>query len=317
MGYDSEIKIKKRMIKDIANTFIDLGYKELNKKNTILPSIKQFSFYEDDNYKYFEGVLFAIYKTDNGYILAGRNSCFASDYDIIMHNRTLENISNKYNLVFSTDCGDCKLFVESRNPKEGMINGIYFPYWNVSNQLNMLKYFCDSIPKQTKQEKDMQKILGSVFQREIYGSNICIIHLVTILEMYFKNTFINIIKLTLSEEDIKKKFKLNSYSNRKYKSGEFSIYEAAANSCSFQNIESICKTFNNLDIDLETLFKNRRRYYEKLDLIFQHRHDSVHLLMTEAKYNYDKFLADSLTVERVINLTYRSLCKKCKVVCQK
>lgn len=317
MGYDSEIKIKKRMIKDITDEFLDLGYKELNKKNTFLPSIKQFIFYEDDNYKYFEGVSFSIYKIDNAYILAGRNSYSASDYDIIMHNKTLESISNKYNLVFSTDCGENKLFVKSRNPKEGIVNGIYFPYWFVSNQLNMLKNFCDSIPKQTKQEKDMQKIFGSVFQQEIYGSNICAIHLVTILEMYFKNTFINIIKLTLSEEEIKKKFKLNSYSMKKYKKGEFSIYEAAANSCSFQNIESICRTFNILNIDLETLFKNKRRYYEKLDLIFKHRHENAHLLMVEEKYNYDKFVTNYLIIEKVINLTYRNLCKKYKVVCQK
>lgn len=315
MGYDSSIKIKKKMIKDIANTLNEMGYLEKRIKKNIIPYIKYFKFYKEDNYKYFEGVSFSISKIDNEYYLSGRNSIYASDYDIIQHNNTLKYIAKKYNLVFCTDYGDNTIFPVSKKPNEGMINGLYFPYWRINNQLSELRYFSNSIPKQTEQEKELQKFLGNVFQGEIYGSNICVIHLVTIMELFFKHIFTVLIELSLTEKQITNIFKLRYPYNDKYQKGEISLADAVANSCSFQNIESICKNFRriNKNIDLRSLYSLKSRYYSELDRIFRQRHENVHLLIEKENYNYDKFMNDCLIVEKVTKKCYRYLCKIYKV----
>ena len=119
MGYDSSIKIKKKMINEISNSFIQQGYLEKKVKNNIISYIKCFKFYKEDNYKYFEGVSFIIYKLDDEYYLNGRNSIYASDYDLIKHNDTLRYLSNKYGLDFCTDEGDNVLFQVTKKPKKG------------------------------------------------------------------------------------------------------------------------------------------------------------------------------------------------------
>ena len=231
MGYDSSIKIKKKMIKEISDSLLQLDYIEKKVKSNIIPYIKCFKFYKEDNYKYFEGVGFSISKIDNEYYLCGRNSIYASDYDIIKHNDTLQHISNKYGLDFCTDDGDNILFKVAKKPKEGLINGLYFQYWQINNQLNELRYFLKATPNQTETEKQIQMFVGNIFQNEIYGANICIIHLVTIMEIFYKNIFIVLIKLNYSEKQLNKKFKIRKSLKEKYNNGSISLVDAIANSC--------------------------------------------------------------------------------------
>ena len=315
MGYDSSIKIKKKMIKDVSDSLIEIGYLEKKVRKSITPCINFFRFYKDDNYKFFEGVSFSISKIDNEYYLCGRNSIYASDYDIIEHNKTIKYITQKYNLSFETDYGKNTLFPNSKKPTEGLINGLYFAYWKINNQLSQLRYFSDSIRKQTEQEKELQKFFGNIFQGEIYGSNICIIHLVTIMELFFKNLFTVLISLNLTEEQINNLFNLRYPYKEKYENNEISLIEAVANSCSFQNIESICRNFKKIDnnIDLKKLYSLRSRYYSELDRIFKQRHENVHLLIEDEHYNYDKFIKDYSLVEKAMQKCYRYLCKLYKV----
>ena len=97
-------------------------------------------------------------------------------------------------------------------------------------------------------------------QREIYGNNLCIIHLVTIMELYFKCTFITLLKVLYSDQDILSKFKIYSYNKNLYNNGKISLYEAVANSRSFQNIKNICNNFKEINskIDLENVYKKMR-----------------------------------------------------------
>lgn len=314
MGYDSQIKIKKKMISDVSNLLASNGYKERLMKPSIIPTIKHYCFYEEDDYKYFEGVNFSIHKFDRNYILAGRNSISASDYDVIKHNETLKLISKKLNIEFNTDYGSDALFPITKNPKRGLVNGIYFPYWHVSNQLNQLEHFCSSIPKQTNREKNIQKLFGSVFQSEIYGANICVNHLVTIMEMYFRNTFIVLLEnLNLSQQKImERKISIRGYLLNQYRNGLISWAEAIANSCSFQNIDSICRNYYliNSNIDLKSLYRlnGKNTYYKKLDRIFTQRHLNIHELKQNENYNYNDFLTDCKIIENVIKKFYRYLC---------
>ena len=96
---------------------------------------------------------------------------------------------------------------------------------------------------------------------------------------------------------------------------EISLSEAVANSCSFQNIESICRNFKKIDnnIDLKKLYSLRSRYYSELDRIFKQRHENVHLLIEDELYNYDKFIKDYSLVEKAMQKCYRYLCKLYKV----
>lgn len=311
MGYDSTIKIKRNTISKISNTLIELGYEKIKNKSILDSSTKLFKFYSDDNFKYFEGVLFSISKVNNNYYLSGRNSIYASEYDLIKHNNTIKSIIEKFDLEFCTDEGENSFFPVSKHPSEGITNGLFFIYWRVSNQLESLKYFLSSVPKQTHQEKTIQQLFGNVFQREIYGSNICIIHLVTIMELFYRQIFRVLLQFDLTDEEISTRFKLRFPYNEEFEKGQMSLIDAAANSCSFQNIESICRNFNKLNpnINLQNLYSSRSRYYDELSRIFKQRHENVHLLLENDKYSFNKFMGDSLIVEKAIKKCYRYLCK--------
>ena len=108
MGYDSTINIKKKNIKEISNILIGMGFEIIKTKKANNLHLKDYKFYLDDNYKYFEGVSFCVVKVDGKYYLGGRNSIYCSDYDLIMHNNVLKKISKKYNVSFETDEGKKK-----------------------------------------------------------------------------------------------------------------------------------------------------------------------------------------------------------------
>ena len=316
MGYDSTINIKKKNIKEISEILIGMGFEIIKTKKSKRLHLKDYKFYLDDNYKYFEGVNYYIVKVDRKYYLGGRNSIYCSDYDLIMHNNVLKKISKKYNVSFDTDEGENMYFKVRSKPYCGLVNGLYFVYWRVHNQIEELRYFQSSIPLQTESEKNIQFFFGPIMQREIYGNNLCVIHLVTIMELYFKFTFIVLLKILYSNKCILKKFKINSYYKKLYNNKKISIYEAVANSSSFQNIKSICKNFKKIDsnIDLEKVYRKMKGdYYKKLDNIFVQRHNNVHLLSENENYRYNEFIEDAKIVERAIKQCYIYLCKFYKV----
>ena len=316
MGYDSSINIKKKNIKEISSILNGMGFEIIKTKKSNKLYLEDYKFYLDDNYKYFEGVRFYIVKVDGKYYLGGRNSIYCSDYDLIMHNNVLKKISKRYNISFETDEGENKYFKIRRKPYYGLVNGLYFTYWKVYNQVQELRFFQSSIPMQTESEKNIQELFGACMQREIYGNNLCIIHLVTIMELYFKYTFITLLKVLYSEQYILSKFKINKYNRNLYNNGKISLYEAVANSYSFQNIKNICDNFKKINsgIDLENVYKKMKgNYYKKLDNIFVQRHNNVHRLFGNENYKHNEFTKDAKIVEKSIEQCYIYLCKFYKV----
>ena len=318
MGYGSTIKIKRKEFSTINNLLLSYGFKKnsTEKNNLALSTYIKFI---DDRCKCFEGVTFTIVKL-KGYYLCGRNTIRCSTYDLKLHNDTLEQLSVDLNRNYNTDEGKNKLF-NVGTLTEGFENALAFPFKILHNYFEDLLYFLTCIKPLCKEQKMLNQAFDGFtpFNQESFGVNILLIYLISILENYFKSTFINLLKC-LSTEDLNKVIKITkcqNYAKKQFKNGEINIYEKLSSSYSFQNIGSIINTFKNcFDIDLDLVFQQntflketRKKVFEKL---FKIRHENVHKLEYEYITNeqYIKFYS---IVAKTLNDVYRFLCKHYKV----
>ncbi len=83
-----------------------------------------------------------------------------------------------------------------------MVNGLAFPFEQLHNEFEELLYFIFCIKPISEQQKAFNKLFGGFtpLNQESFSMNVLIIYLVSILETYFKSTFMNILKC-LSEAD--------------------------------------------------------------------------------------------------------------------
>lgn len=214
MGYGSSIEIKKEEIEEVEQLLKNLGFKlALSKPNRF--QLFSYNKYIDDNCKYKEGTLFGVSKRKSNYYIWGRNWGGCTGYDL----------------------------------SQGLINGLAFPFEQLHNEFEELLHFISRIKPISEQQKSFNKLFGGFtpLNQESFSMNVLIIYLVSILETYFKSTFINNLKC-LSEVDYNRIESLANISRcvgRDYENGKISKYQKVAFGFSFQNIESIVKTYKN------------------------------------------------------------------------
>ena len=319
MGYDSSIEIKKEEIEEVEQVLKKIGFELASSKSSRF-QLFLYRKYIDENCKYKEGTLFGVSKIKGKYYICGRNSIGCTGYDLSLHNETIIYLSKHFNRDYSTDEGTNKPF-KIYDLVQGLVNGLAFPYEQLHNEFEELLYFISCIKPISEQQKAFNKLFGGFtpLNQESFSMNVLIIYLVSILETYFKSTFMNILKC-LSEADfdrIESLGKIKRYAIQDYDNGKISKYEKVASGFSFQNIENITKTYQNcFNIDLNVILnKNtilKRKKYDIFDDLFFRRHKNVH----ELNYDFmtkEKFLKYYSIVAKSLNEIYSFLCKEYNV----
>jgi len=315
MGFDSSIEINKEEIKEVEDLLVNLGFKKvLDKRN----AFQLFSYrkYIDDNFKYKEGTLFGVSTAYKKYYIWGRNWASCTSFDLDLHNDTLLYLSNELKRDFTTDNGVNKLF-EINDTTQGIENGLAFPFEKLHNQFTEMLYFIPCVKPLDESQKRLNKLFGglTIFNQESFSVNLLSIYLVSILETYFRDTFINILKSinNIDFVQIERNTSIPSYAKKLYKNGEIDKYQKVSTGYSFQNITSIINTFKkcfNIDLDL---ILNKNTYLKKtrldvFDYIFKTRHENVHYLNYTYFTEVD-FVKYTTIIIKTLNEIYAYFCK--------
>jgi hypothetical protein len=117
----------------------------------------------------------------------------------------------------------------------------------------------------------------------LLSNNLLLPYLVSVLEGYFKSTFIALLRYSERKETFLKGARLSADHLAKISTNEMSIEEAIAETLPFQRISSICQHFKALDpkLDLNGVLlkpfrRRKKKLFEEIDALVFRRHDFVH-----------------------------------------
>lgn len=315
MGYDSRIDIVFSEIPYVESLLQKNGFKKIVDRVDRY-QLATYRKYIDDQCKFKEGTLFCIYKSKNTYSVCGRNWASCSSFDLKLHNDTLSYLSSQLKRDFYTDEGTNLLF-ETGPLTYGVENALGFPFGFIHNQIEDILYFLSRISPLSESQIALNKVFGgnTFFNQESFSVNLLSIYTISILETYFKTTFINILKcLTPSVvSKIESKTNIPKYAQEQYSRGLIDNEQKIAEGYSFQNIKSIIKTYKNrFGVDLTPVFIKKtylkKSVLEIVDEMFSIRHNNVHHLHY-AYLTEDAFIKRLTIIVKTLNETYRFLCK--------
>jgi len=152
---------------------------------------------------------------------------------------------------------------------------------------------------------------------KILSNNLLLPYLVSVLEDYFKSTYIVLLKYSNNKEKILKDNNRISTKNLiRIANNQVSLEEAISENISFQNIELVSKHFQKLDtnIDLKGIlskpFRNRKtKLFESLNELVQLRHKFIHKSEMSLEFNETKLKKAINDIEVSIDRFYKLLCE--------
>ena len=228
MGYDAtnylSLDISKKELVDFIKS---LGY---------FGKGKYYYFFEDNEYKYLYGVNLHISKTDDNVLIYTRTPIYCSFYDLEFQNTTIRKIKKQFGGYFISDYGRNRYFINGTDNTTPTERGCYAAHNRLSNRFADLLLLLDNINQDHNQEKSME-LFGMPSSTTLL-SNLSTTYLSSIIENYFRDLYVALIKY--SDKDKKEKIISNSNINKydlfEISEGKLTIEDAVALSKSLQNI---------------------------------------------------------------------------------
>lgn len=185
------------------------------------------------------------------------------------------------------------------------------------NLFENLYFYLSKVEPLSDSQKSLNELLGgsSILNQESFSINLLNIYLVSVLETYFKRTFVNLLKCLnpVAFVSIRNSTNIPRYAQAEYISGQIDEYQMVAAGYSFQKINNIVNTYNNcFSVDLMVVLSKRadrnKTKYQIFEELFASRHGNVH----KPEYNYSKlkdFIKKASIIAKSLNQIYGYLCK--------
>lgn len=309
MGYDATIYISKGNKQDIQEHFLMLNYLKYGD-----------SFYLGNTNEYlYEAGVSARVEENNDLVyklrIHLRSQIWANSYDIEAMNKTLRYFRKWFNAYFISDAGKNKYFKKELEKISSLENGCYLAVSNLQNEFANLKMCIERFPVNDESSRILLNYgtpTPSIINANVYLSLLC-----SIIENYYKETYLVLLKYSKNKESILKTgSKLSAYDLSEISKGVLTVEQAFTNTLSFQNIYKICHNFNVLDKKLDissALKKPYKKYKENLfdaaHRILEHRHRMIHRLDYDISYNSELIKKDIERVEEIIFRSYKYICQ--------
>lgn len=309
MGRDAFVHIDKKKYSksNVAELLALMGYKKYG---------DVFYLGNDEEYKYLSGIkVWLVKEEDTEWVYRVRTQGFATGYDIHEQNSTIRKLKKYCSAWFVSDMGKNRYFEEERLVK-GAESGCYFAIQKLDNNFESLMYSLRKYPEDGEGEKLMREFTSAptpnTFNANVYSSFLC-----SLIEEYFRATYIALLKYSERKEKVIKTIKISSYDLEEISNRTKSIEEACASTLSFQNIHKIVQHFSLLDskLDLGTPLKrpyHRRKetFYQQIDNILERRHGMIHHMEFDCAYNTEKLLKDIADVKIAFRRVYEYICQR-------
>lgn len=307
MGRDAYVHIsKKYSIESIEKLLILMGYKKHQ---------QTFFLGDDRDYKYLSGIkVWKCDENDEEYVWRVRTLIFASSYDIFEQNNTIRNLKKYCCACFVSDMGTNRYFDEIPLVK-GAESGCYFALQKLDNNFSLLCHSLSKYPEDEQGEKNMMEIGGiptpSIFNANVYSSFLC-----SLIEEYFKSTFIALMKYSDRKEKILN-VKFSPYDMKDISDGSKAVEEVYASTLSFQNIQKIVSNFHSLDSKLDIgiplkkpYHRRKKSLYLQIDDILERRHGMIHRMDFDYTYNSVMLKKDIEDVKIALKRVYSYICQQ-------
>lgn len=196
---------------------------------------------------------------------------------------------------------------------KGAESGCHFAAERLFNNFSHLERALSKYPDDNETDKAAYEMYGmltsSVFNANVYSTYLC-----SLIEEYFKATYIALLKYSNRKEKILN-VKFSPYDMEDISVGKKTVEEVFASTLSFQNIHKICSNFHALDNKLdigktlkEPYHKRKKNLYEQINDILERRHGLIHHLELDTAYNTKSLQKDIKDITNVIKRVYRYLC---------
>lgn len=306
MGRDAYVHISKKYSKkSVEELLILMGYEK-----------HQQVFFMEDNreYKYLSGIIVWLCdENDKEYIWRVRTQMFATSYDIFEQNNTIRNLKKYCSAWFVSDMGKNRYFDEIPLVK-GVESGCYLALQKLDNNFSLLCLSLSKYPEDNRGEKSMLELDGfptpSIFNANVYSSFLC-----SLIEEYFRSTFIALLKYSEKKEKILN-VKFSPFDMKDISDGNKTVEEVFAGSLSFQNIEKIVSNFRSLDskldigIPIKKPYKKRKKsLYLQINDILERRHGMIHRMDFDYSYNSVMLSNDIKDVKIALKRIYSYICQ--------
>ena len=305
MGYDCTNFLNSgNSFKEVEDFLVILGYRRYSKGS--------FFFYNEADYLSFSGISANLNTLKNDEISVDLHTqIFANKYDVDQLNFTAKQLRSRFGGYFSSDFGKnryIKIDDIQRNPDEA---GCYRAYFHFENNISRVFVYTNYVKFDVQLPPIGMFPAADSMNPIIISNNLVIPFLVSIIEDYYKSSYISILKYHSKKERIIKNSKFYPDDLTSISNNELSIEDALARSKSFQNINKIARNFNELDknIDLFSVLKKpyRRRketLFDSLDKFFEKRHSLIHNNQVVATYTKRMLEKDINNVEESIKRSY-------------
>lgn len=310
MGNDAFVHIsKKSYSKDTVENLLNMmDYKKYG---------EVFYCGNDEEYKYYSGVkVWQCDEDENERIYWIRTQAFASGYDIKKQNDTIKCLRKYCRAYFESDVGKNRYFKIGRLVK-GAESGCYFAIQNLDNSFSLLYHSLYKYPEDQKGEKEMLEGMG-LPTPSIFNANVYLTYLCSLIEEYFRSTYISLLKYSDKKEKILN-MKFSPYDMVDISEGRKTVEEVYARTLSFQNIGKVTSNFKQLNSKLdiskplkEPYNKRQENLYDQINKIFERRHGMIHRMEIDVSYSTEKLKKDIKDVKVALKRVYLYICNQYK-----
>ena len=317
MGYITENYLPTNVsIKDVSEFLELIKYMRIARpKSRDKNEIARYYFFEETDYKSWSGVSLSIYKKDENLTVFTHTPVGRSFFDLEHQNYTVRILKKFFGGTFITDEGKERYMQNIGKPPTPPQAGCHLAYHRFG--INILKayHYFDSRNFPNDQSEKTGILDIDEMNPRLLSNNLLIPFLISILEDYFKSTYVVLLKYSDKKEGVIKNSRIPPNGLIKIASNTATVEETIAESLSFQNITSICQNFKNLDSKLEIAGILRKPYrkrkislFESLEEFVGRRHKFIHQAEMDVSFQ-DSDVKKSLDdFEEAVTRSYKYIC---------
>jgi len=310
---------------DVEEFLTILGYEKEPHNYPIQKKAANFYFYSEENYKYVSGVRADIFFNDNKELCIDiHTSIWRSGYDSDFHNWTIQQLKKRFGGYFISDYGKNRYLKFDRAYRKNDEGGCYKSYFNFEDNIQRIKFAIKTIDDAklsffTGKISKLKNVASKEFissSPDIVISNISISFLVSIIETYFRASYISLLTYSPKKEKILNNINPRQIDLYSLSSGNVRVEEAVTRTMSFQNLNSISRQFKELNnkIDIPNIMKNKYKNrkettFQSIERLIQQRHDLIHKSLINPNYSPSSAIKDIEIVEKVVEKFYKTLIK--------
>jgi hypothetical protein len=288
MSYETESVLPKGVSVAQAVSFaLLLGYKR-HGTYAHLGSPKTLALYhfEDKDYRSWQSVELSISSTEKGVAVGTRTNVGRSAYDFEFQNRTVREFKRRFGGRATKDDGDGAGY-DPGPPVPPPASGCYLSMRRFDWHLSRLEPFLGTriFPKSHKSMEFAERAwrVLSEANPEVFSNNIIVPYVVSMMEDFFKSTYIALLRYSDKKATIFKNARLSGEQLANISKGVLTVEEAVAETMSFQRVSAVARHFKDLDprIDISGALKKPYRgrkttLFQSLDDLTTRRHALIH-----------------------------------------